>query len=138
MMQASLNSQSMNSYELRQYLINNAEKIMTESREASEKLNRCGPCVKPWNQGTMLPEESLVKCNTSTCQTNVNDPYGLGQGRDYGIQDDQQFIAKMTQLNQTAFGQQDNCFTGYDDLKYFPLTSVTEERASIPSGGKPW
>lgn len=134
-----LQEKEMNSYELRQFLINNAESIMQTSRSLAEKQNHCGPCVQPWNQGTMLPEESLVKCNTSTCQAYVNDPYGLGQGRDYGIPNDEAFISKQKARQQAARAQHEECCTGYDDdLKYYPLSHVAEERLSIPSGGKLW
>lgn len=133
--------QTMNSYELRQYLINNAEKMMDQSRTHAERMNACGPCVQPWNQGTMLPEQSMVKCNTSTCSVSTNDPYGLGQGRDYGITPDTQFIARQAQRDAQMRTGNTNCCTGYeDDLKYFPVgpTVFEEQRAAVPGGGFPF
>jgi hypothetical protein len=77
------NSQNMSvgSYEFRQYMINNAEKLLEEKRNT---MRQCGPCVDPFNIGTMLPEESYVKCDKNTCIVVGNDPSGLGQGRFYG------------------------------------------------------
>lgn len=127
---------ALNSYELRQFLINNAENIMEKSRTQAQTQNNCGPCVQPWNKGTMLPEQSMVKCNTSTCSVSTNDPNGLGRGRDYGIAPDAAFVGKMEQRN-AQMGP--NVCTGYDeDIKYYPLAPVAEERFAVPSGGSPF
>lgn len=132
-------SASLNSYELRQFLINNAENIMDGHRNQAQKASACGPCVQPWNQGTMLPEQSMVKCNTSTCSVATNDPNGLGQGRDYGIAPDTDFQKRMEARDAKMRAQPGNCCTGYDeDIKYYPLAPVAEERYAIPSGGSPF
>lgn len=134
-----MGSRPMNSYELRQYMITNADTLMDKSRSEAERMNACGPCVKPWNQGTMLPEQSMVKCNASTCSTSTNNPSGLGQGRDYGIPTDIAFIKKMEARDDKMRSQPNNCCTGYDDdIKYFPFAPVAPERLSIPSGGSPF
>jgi len=77
-------SLTMNSYEYRQHLITNAQSIMQQQREVVYDRNKCGPCVSPFNQGTMLPEQALVQCNASTCTFKVTNPSGLGLGRQYG------------------------------------------------------
>jgi len=134
-----MHDKAMNSYELRQYLINNAEALMQQNRDYAEKVNACGPCMQPWHQGTMLPEQSMVRCNESTCSVSTNDPYGLGQGRDYGITNDNQFLAKMQARDDKMRTHTANGCTGYDDdLKYFPVTPVAEERYAIPGGGAPF
>ena len=131
--------QPLNSYELRQYMITNAEDIMSRSRKEAEQKNLCGPCVQPWNQGTMLPEESIVKCNASTCTIVKKDPFGLGQGRDYGIPTDNNFIKVAEERDARMRSQPANCCTGFEeDSKYFPLAPVHEERYAIPSGGSPF
>jgi len=131
-----LQNKAMNTYELRQYMINNAEQLMQQERTYASRMNACGPCVKPWNQGTMLPEQSMVRCNESTCSVSTSDPYGLGQGRDYGIPQESEFIAKMEKQNQEL---QKNICTGFEeDLGYYPITPVQEERYAIPSGGFPF
>lgn len=129
----------LNSYELRQYLIGNAETIMNNQRNHAQQMNACGPCVQPWNQGTMLPEQSMVRCNKSTCSVSTSDPSGLGQGRDYGSGTDTAFVKRMEARDEQMRTQPDNCCTGYDDdIKYFPLAPVAEERLAVPSGGTPW
>lgn len=75
---------SKNSYDYRQYMIQNAEAIMQKNRNVAYDANKCGPCVAPFNQGTMLPEQSMIKCNASTCTFSLVNPNGLGMGRQYG------------------------------------------------------
>lgn len=133
--------QPMNSYELRQYLINNAETLMERSRTEAERMNACGPCVEPWNQGTMLPEQSMVRCNASTCSVSTNDTSGLGQGRDYGISPDTNFVNRMEARDAKMRTQPSNCCTGYDDdIKYYPIgpAVMEEQRYAVPSGGFPF
>lgn len=65
------------SYDYRQSMISNALDIMEKNRI----IKGCGPCVEPYNIGTMLPEQSIVKCDKNTCRVILTDPNGLGQGR---------------------------------------------------------
>jgi hypothetical protein len=72
----------MNNYELRQYLIHNAVNIMSENRE---NVMYTASCPTPINtQGTMLPEQTIVKCDKNVCSVVTNDQNGIGQGRFYG------------------------------------------------------
>lgn len=138
---STLNGQTMNSYELRQYMITNAENLMQKNRDAAVGANKCGPCVEPWNQGTMLPEQSVVKCTTSTCTRATNDPYGLGQGRDYGSAPNASFISKMTEENAAFKPQCNDCLLSSDRLKsqapVFEESSIVGYRQTIPGGGEP-
>ena len=72
-----------NSHDYRSFLTHNAKKIMQMNRNYACKKNCCGPCVEPFQQGTMLPEQSLVKCNDRSCSSTLFDPKGLGQGRQF-------------------------------------------------------
>ena len=74
-----------NSFEYRQYLIKNAGDIMKKNSEASYAANSCAPCVNPYMEGTMLPEQRVVKCDANTCTFSQKDPKGLGLGRDYSV-----------------------------------------------------
>lgn len=74
----------MDSYAYRQFLIANAAKLMTSQRSAAYHVASCGPCKEPYNVGTMLPEQSVVKCDKQSCKVSGKDPRGLGTGRDYG------------------------------------------------------
>jgi hypothetical protein len=137
-----VNGNVMTSYEFRQYMIDNADIIMQKNRENAINTNRCGPCVEPWNQGTMLPEQSTLKCDNSVCSININDPYGLGQGRDYGIKVDAEYINFMSEKNAEMSRNPKNCcLTPDDKIQYYPLCTTEEsyvERPSIPGGGYPF
>jgi hypothetical protein len=94
--------QPLNSYELRQYLIHHADEIMATNLQAAVERNACGPCVAPWNKGTMLPESSFVECNKNTCRVVAGTPEGLGQGRVYeeAPQQQQAYISRMMATDQ--------------------------------------
>ena len=140
--ESTVNNNVMNSYDFRQYMIHNAEALMQKNRETAIKTNTCGPCVQPWNQGTMLPEQSMVKCDSSVCQIGTSDPYGLGQGRDYGIKPDADYIQRMSQKNaEMAAKPRNTCATPQD--KYYPLYGDVQDesflaRPAIPGGGEPF
>lgn len=70
------------SYESRIYLQRNAEAIMEQQRKNAENNLMCGvsPIVNP---GTMLPENYVVSCDTTTCQRSELNSNGLGDGRKY-------------------------------------------------------
>ena len=75
--------QAISSYDYRMYLIHNADKLMAAQREEAYRKNVCGPCVEPYDVGTMLPEQTTIECNTNSCRFLVKDPNGLGLGRKY-------------------------------------------------------
>ena len=73
------------SYESRMFLQNNGESIMKSNFEwAQNQILPCAPCHRPFSDdGTMLPEKYVVRCNTTSCvRTEVN-PNGIGDGRVY-------------------------------------------------------
>ena len=138
---------TMNSYEFRQYLVHNADNIMRQNKIAVYQENLCGPCMDPYDIGTMLPEQTIVECNANTCKTFTNDPNGLGVGRQYVTSDNKQAMDHRTgflqgkQKEQEWMKQKLNCCTsGIDDLQYFPYDNVVDAdfgRATLPSGAKP-
>ena len=73
------------SYESRLYLQQNAEKIMESNRvNATNNLAPCAPCTRPLSDnGTMLPERYIVKCDAVSCKRQEIDVNGLGDGRNY-------------------------------------------------------
>ena len=87
-------------YDLRMFMMNNAEKLMDQSRMASMQVNDCSPCYVNGGNGTMLPEQSLVECNDRVCHVlpNPRDTAkdGLGQGRKYNSGDASSAAANMT------------------------------------------
>jgi len=135
-----------NSYEYRQYLINNAADIMTKNRQVAYQNNACGPCTNPYNEGTMLQEQSMVKCDTNKCSFYQNDATGLGTGRQYdtsGHQDKAKAeFLKVKEEEQKVLAKKENCcWPRQDDLGYFAYdyagNSTFNERAIIPSGAMP-
>lgn len=86
----------LSSYDYRMFLTENAEKLMEKNRAQASADNYCGPCVKP---STMLAEQSKQVCDGRTCAFPVNEPTGLGLGRqqntlgkDFGPNDDVKFV----------------------------------------------
>ena len=75
------------SYESRMYLQHNANAVMERERaKAIEKLAPCAPCNRPFNEsGTMLPEKYVVRCNGVTCDREMVNPAGVGDGRMYNF-----------------------------------------------------
>ena len=72
-----------NSYDMRLFLTRNAEKLMDLNKKHSYVLNGNFECKQPYNQGTMYPEESKVRCNSHTCNVTHNYDNGVGLGRSY-------------------------------------------------------
>ncbi|MEW5315131.1 MAG: hypothetical protein WDW38_006581 [Sanguina aurantia] len=71
---------TMDSYDLRQYMINNAEAIIRKQRADASFVAHCGPC-----KNTMLPEQLIDTCDTIRCvRTPSGAVDGLGLGRNYG------------------------------------------------------
>jgi len=73
------------SYESRMYLQNNADTVIAEQKiKAYETMVPCIPCNRPHSDnGTMLPERYVVKCDTVSCQRKEVDKNGLGDGRNF-------------------------------------------------------
>jgi len=135
-----------NSYEYRQYLVNNATDLITKNQQAAYKTNSCGPCTNPYNDGTMLPEQRLVKCDSSTCTFYQNDAGGLGLGRVYDSPSPVQssFLTTKKQEQASLEKQQAACtskkqYSGVD-ADYYSFNGASADqmgRALVPSGAAP-
>jgi len=129
---------NMNSYEYRQYMINNASKLMASNFGKHYNRSSCTPCMEPYNTGTMLPEINNVTCNKSTCKVIAGDKSGLGQGRKYGNMSEKQskFIDKNTKLSDDS-----SCVYTFDDPLYHSYDKEADlrclKRAMNPSGDLP-
>ena len=77
-------SSQSSSYVTRQHMIQNAEKLMSQSLAIAQKDATCGQCLPLKHPGTMLPEAHMQKCDRRTCafKHKVN-PDGVGTGRVY-------------------------------------------------------
>lgn len=133
-----------NSYDHRQYLIHNGEKLMELNREEAFQKNMCGPCsIDP---STMLPEQTKIACNANSCKVELNDTRGLGQGRKYQTQNNKPDV-KREKISNSSFEEKKQahipkscCTSSLDDANYYPLDGKIEDdygRLSIPSGGIP-
>lgn len=79
----SVSNSNLNSFEYRRYLTDNAVNLMEDNRLYNSEKNSCGPCMNPYNQGTMLDENTIKTCNKKNCTTSVVNKNGIGQGRYY-------------------------------------------------------
>lgn len=127
----------MNSFEVRQFLINNGENLINMNREKAYVQNICGPCVDQpnVNVGTMLPEQTVVKCTNTTCSVHLNDSKGVGQGRQYGESKSTTHFDRNRQEIAPSI-----CTSSTDDMNYYPVDGKIANdygRYTIPSGGMP-
>ena len=132
------------SYTYRQYLIQNADQLMAGQRAWIYGSAVCGPCVRPYDVGTMLPEQTVVKCDARVCTRETNDPSGLGQGRVYGATPDaaaaRSAFLERKESEQRALSKAGNCCASPDDLaEYFGHGPVagSPRRTAVPFGGQP-
>lgn len=134
----------MSSFEQRMFLTRNAEELMKKNAAVAYTQNRCGPCVEPYDQGTMLPEQVKQSCNAKTCTFAVSDPYGLGVGREYILsEEDKAFRAKFIaekEKEQAAFKSEADIKPHSIDPEYFPIGGMLTtqyDRYAVPSGAVP-
>lgn len=124
-------NEKMNSYEQRMFLTQNAEDLMRVNAQNSYLANRCGPCVEPYNQGTMMPELSTQKCNERTCTFDVTDPYGLGLGRNF-------YTEEVDNSARQRFLQEKEKEQAYFKSQEPPEALETYQRPAVPGGGRPF
>jgi hypothetical protein len=74
------NNMVRSSYESRIYLQENAEKLMERNRVTMlGNLTPCAPCTRPFTeQGTMYPQQYIVRCDGVSCEKVEVNPTGLG------------------------------------------------------------
>ena len=134
--------ETMNSYDYRQYLQKNASTILGKIRQDVYNANKCGPCMKPYNVGTMLPEQHEVVCNGSTCKTNFVNPNGLGTGRKYNTSPSHVNNEFLYLKDNESYQYNESCVSTHDDPLFYqynnrPAADSCEQRAFKPSGGLP-
>lgn len=141
--QDKISNSLMSSYDYRMFLQNNASDLILRNASSAYTQNRCGPCVEPYEQGTMLPEFEKQTCNARTCSFGVSDPYGLGLGRNFGEEDDEAKQAFLTaKQKETLYFKQNAqcCGTVQDEMQYYPIDGVVASgyaRPAMPGGGVP-
>jgi hypothetical protein len=143
--QDKISNKMLSSYEYRMFLIQNAEELMKKNASTAYMGNRCGPCVEPYDQGTMMPELEQQVCNERVCSFGVSNPYGLGLGRQFYTEErDQSFKKRFLEekeKEQAFFKENAQCCGRVsDDLQYYPIDGIVKneyERLSVPGGGMP-
>ena len=134
------NNNLVSSYDYRQFLILNADKLMDLNRGYTVQMNSCGPCKQPYEQGTMLPEQSKVQCNDKTCNSSMSVLNGLGQGRTYGPTDCGTKWNWPKNVPYSCCGQSSDLFNYYNTVevknKEFPRYTVQSGGRAL-SGGDP-
>jgi len=61
------------------HLIHNAESVHSNIIAGVEASTKCTKCTDQ----TVLPVQTVINCTPSGCTYTMNDPSGIGQGRDY-------------------------------------------------------
>lgn len=131
------NNVTPNSFQYRQFLTHNATKLMDLNRTYTTQKNGCGPCKKPYHQGTMLAEQSVKSCNANSCNTQVVNKNGLGQGRQYSNED----VACKGWPEALPVNQPYNCCAKSNDLfNYYNHVDSKAQgellpRKTVPGGG---
>lgn len=131
------NNSVFSSFDYRMYLMENAEKLMDLNRVYATQKNACGPCLEPYNIGTMLPEQHTVQCDAKTCKNSKTILNGLGQGRKYTDTDD---CGKdwnwPKKVPSTSCAQRQDLFDYYDNSTTLK-SAVDFPRFTTPSSGLP-
>lgn len=133
------------SFDYRMYLTRNASDIMKKNAFDAYMTNRCGPCMEPYDVGTMVPEHEKQQCNSRTCSFAPHDENGLGLGRQYhDAKAEEAFRAEFIKAKEKEseyFKSSANCCTTEnDDMFYYPIDGMVKteyDRLSVPGGGVP-
>lgn len=133
------------SYDYRMYLTRNAGDIMKKNAFDAYSTNKCGPCMEPYDEGTMMPERQKQECNSRTCTFDIDNPSGLGLGRQFydrkmEEQFRKEFIAEKEKENQYFKNTANCCTSPAEDMMYYPIDGMVKnnyERYSTPGGGVP-
>lgn len=135
---------TMDSYKYRQFLLQNADKLMSDIRSEVNLRTRCGPCMEPFESGTMLSEKEQDVCDDRTCARKlIGNGHGIGVGRSYGnqsaFQADYDESRKRKQMGMPS--QANCCGTKSDYDNYFAPEGVVPEtsinRYASVGGGTP-
>lgn len=143
--QDKVDNKLLSSYEHRMFLMQNASEFMKRNALNAYMFNRCGPCVEPYDQGTMVPEFEKQVCNERVCSFGVSNAYGLGLGRQFytdNREDEfkQRFLEEKEKEQAYFKNNSQCCGTVQDSLQYYPIDGVVDtqySRMSVPSGGMP-
>lgn len=120
-----------NSFNYRNFLQQNATQLMQMNRQYTCTKNCCTPCTE--GNGTMLPEADKFVYDKNNGRLMSNDPNGLGTGREYYTNGDNNCNVFGTCANNVP----NACMKPEDAFNYYPTQlNNTMERITVPGGGK--
>ena len=70
-------AQGKGSWEYRNFLTNNADQVRQSFLDKQVSTTACTKC----SDNTVLPVKTILNCSPTGCNYQLNDPNGLGQGR---------------------------------------------------------
>lgn len=80
--QRNLDERPMSSNAARQFLVDNADRIMRHNAAVAERAGGCGACYGLGDEGTMLREYETTVCDRRTCTfPKTGAVHGVGMGR---------------------------------------------------------
>ena len=132
----SASNSNMNSFEYRQFLTHNAQNIINQNRLHNSEKNSCGPCMNPYNEGTMLNELNLKSCNKNSCETISLDKNGIGQGRKYDNNRQCNSFPKIPNNNNYSCCAESNDLFNYYNHIDTKAQGELLPRVTIPRGGQ--
>jgi hypothetical protein len=129
------NNQIHNSYQMRMFLTHNANDIMQLNRKLSCDKNCCGPCQKPYQSGTMMPEQRADVVGTPVpCGSKVSQPSVVAAHSGTPLTCPAWDTGDSRQM-------QSNCCSPVSELaNTYSATSadgIVVSRKSVPGGGVP-
>lgn len=124
------------SFQYRQFLQHNGNSLMKANREVAVRNNGCSNCsqsklgVEGFDNGTMLPEQYLQSCNANECKMALNDPMGVGVGRNYYTN-----MAQVSLAQGVPFTPND-CMGSASHYASYGNSTMTQHRNAMPLGGR--
>ena len=128
-----------NSFQYRQFVTTHAEELMNKNRHEACIQNCCGPCTGTDKEmldsvGTMLPEQSMFVTDGRIMKMRLNDPNGIGTGRQYWTTP--QSCEGLPSAWPITGGKSNNCMTENDKLFYLGnYADASLGRVAMPKGG---
>ena len=105
-----------NSYEYRQFLLNNGSKLMDKYRSHVINTMGCNLSTSDYNNGTMLNEKYKWVTDGKTCKHTLVDPNGLGTGVQYRNHEECPMITRKQQASCPDTNQIFNYYNHVDSL----------------------
>lgn len=131
-----------NSFQYRRFLQENADALMNRNRQIACERNCCGPCPtsgkESFNDTTMLPERYMFVTDGRMAKMVLNDPNGIGTGRQYWTFDHSPSDCKNLPSAWPLESKLNNCVAPLDAFAYIGETSAlpTPQRPAQISGGE--